>query len=358
MTCVTGFAVAVAVAVASGGCGALLSTSDDDDHPTVEDAGVDATNTVDAPTTSEGGSPTEFRNTPEKLTQGDGLLIDLEQDDTSLYFVSFDPSAVIKIDKDGKNRVGLVPGVLEPSTFNPTSVAVRDGFVWWGGYTNAAYGGVNRMPSGGGMIQNLDACNTVFSVMPESSSRVFVVTGDCGAGPRIRRIDIGGTTTTSALDDPGEYEYGLYGWGDLDQDHVYWVSRKQLHSIAKTFIDGEAFTTLRSVDATNWQAIRVDDRIYALAGSGLYAFSKDGATSTDLVTNLESTAARGGIALDATHVYFTDATRGRVLRVPRAGGPAETLVSGQDAPTSVAVDAQYLYWANLTNGGSVWRLKR
>lgn len=63
-----------------------------------------------------------------------------------------------------------------------------------------------------------------------------------------------------------------------------------------------------------------------------------------------------GIAVDATHVYFTDTTAGTILRVPTSGGEVETLVMGQAAPYDVAVDGTHVYWTNFAEAGSVQRI--
>ena len=52
-----------------------------------------------------------------------------------------------------------------------------------------------------------------------------------------------------------------------------------------------------------------------------------------LLTDLEE---RPGIALDGDHLYVADGAGGRVLRLPRAGGPAEVLAAGQPGPVAVA----------------------
>lgn len=53
-----------------------------------------------------------------------------------------------------------------------------------------------------------------------------------------------------------------------------------------------------------------------------------------------------GIAVDGTHVYWTNRTvPGAVLRKPKVGSEAiETLAAAQDAPTAVAVTPAYAYW--------------
>lgn len=65
-----------------------------------------------------------------------------------------------------------------------------------------------------------------------------------------------------------------------------------------------------------------------------------------------------GIAVDAQYVYWTNTSdgleMGGILRVPVTGGLQVTLAAGDD-PWAVAVDANFVYWANagrfnLSNG--------
>jgi hypothetical protein len=53
----------------------------------------------------------------------------------------------------------------------------------------------------------------------------------------------------------------------------------------------------------------------------------------------------GGLAVDATYLYWTDAS-GAVRRLALAKGPVETLATGLANPADIAVDATGIYWIN------------
>ncbi len=53
------------------------------------------------------------------------------------------------------------------------------------------------------------------------------------------------------------------------------------------------------------------------------------------------------IAVDSTHIYWSDQVAGTVMRVALDGEDGmETLASGQDGPIGIAVDDQHVFWAN------------
>ena len=61
-------------------------------------------------------------------------------------------------------------------------------------------------------------------------------------------------------------------------------------------------------------------------------------------TTLATSASTYAIAVDDTHVYWTDLVARTVMKVPREGGTPVTLASDQERAFVLAVDATHAYW--------------
>ena len=65
------------------------------------------------------------------------------------------------------------------------------------------------------------------------------------------------------------------------------------------------------------------------------------------------------IAIDDSAVYWGDELSGRIMKVPKTGGPAVVLASGTGEIESMAVDDQYVYWVfNSIGNGYVARVPK
>ena len=64
-----------------------------------------------------------------------------------------------------------------------------------------------------------------------------------------------------------------------------------------------------------------------------------------------------GIAVDATHVYWTNEKTGKIWRIETSGGDAEMLAEGGVGPYAIAVDDTHAYWSDQ-EGDGIWRVSK
>ncbi len=94
-----------------------------------------------------------------------------------------------------------------------------------------------------------------------------------------------------------------------------------------------------------------DWAFFAAVPSGFIGrVSRSGGAVQRLAELTDPAAIPSGLAVFAGYVYWTQ-TDGAVLRVPAAGGSAETLASGEVAPAGIAVNASGATWLDAGHWG-------
>jgi len=99
--------------------------------------------------------------------------------------------------------------------------------------------------------------------------------------------------------------------------------------------------------------------VYAVAGNGagttLYRIDKTGSAQAPGAAAALATLVPGAIAIavDNLGVIVANAGTGTIVRVPRDGGPAATLADDVAGVSSVAADAQGVYWTS-DSGAVTW----
>jgi hypothetical protein len=135
----------------------------------------------------------------------------------------------------------------------------------------------------------------------------------------------------------------------VDDDYVYWSGSfdQKLMRAAIAAPTPEVFADTRSPTSSYINAIVVDQAaIYWTdwQNGQVLTLPKSGG-----VPRVLTDAARrpGALAVDATHVYWTEDLadgQGAVVSMPLAGGTPLTLASGQSAPRGIAINATHVYW--------------
>src|SRR6476646_2366442 len=99
--------------------------------------------------------------------------------------------------------------------------------------------------------------------------------------------------------------------------------------------------------------------VYWVGGPALGLVNQDGSYPTYFWGRFGPSGVDNGcgIAVDASHIYWADASRDALGRSDLDGTDAElTFISGGDEPCGVAVDGAHIYWANRA-GGTIGRAR-
>jgi len=87
--------------------------------------------------------------------------------------------------------------------------------------------------------------------------------------------------------------------------------------------------------------------LYWVAGTTIRRAPIGGGTPVTLVSGLSN--ASYGIAVDGTYLYYSIMVGGVIGRVAKGGGTPSTIISGLLAPSGIAVNTNYIYWASYGN---------
>jgi hypothetical protein len=64
---------------------------------------------------------------------------------------------------------------------------------------------------------------------------------------------------------------------------------------------------------------------------------------------MDKPGARGGVAVDASQLYWADLNQGEISAADLDGSSPHAIITGQNSPAGVAVAGQ-LYWSNVGSG--------
>lgn len=144
---------------------------------------------------------------------------------------------------------------------------------------------------------------------------------------------------------------GLNPWGiAVDAGNVYFTDAQgptgkvvrvplQKGGSPVTLADGQYLPSAIAVDGPN---------VYFTTSYNLKKVPVAGGPVVDLAPSEDAGYAQ--IAIDATHVYWTNYTwEGSTMRIPKAGGMPETLDSGDQWPSGIVVHNGQVYWSALSD---------
>lgn len=189
-----------------------------------------------------------------------------------------------------------------------------------------------------------------FQLIADRGSLYWVDCGSCGFAfnPDAKILHRPPNSSTSTIvASPGKYVGGMAA----DAEELF-ISRSETSNgvsvveLRAVNIDTGAMRTLDNMMRTASPVAVDGNDVYYVDLDEVKKISKLGGP----VTVLAKARKPRSIAVDDTHVYFTDAgpkmIDGAIVRVAKAGGPMETLAADQDQPYRLAIHGDYVYWTN------------
>lgn len=337
-----------------GGAGGTTVTTSDSTSTTSISISTSTTCTADLDTDPHhcgacghdclGGACVGSACQPILLAKQDGQPWEIALDATHVYW-SNTHGEISKVPKAGGATV-----VLTSDLSNPGALAVHANRVY-----SASYGSsVKVIPKTGGALSNLTPKAAGGLAVAVDDGGVFWSQGISWPGDHyIARTDLDGAPTTVI----GSIDHEPTA-ASLDATHVYWsdfdLTVPALGGIRRAPRGGGATETLVTGDSLNGAALDGERVYYLYSGSSgaswadgaLHAVSKTGGAPVLLASPLDG-AAR--VAVDGTHVYWSEAYGQVIRRVKKTGGPTETLATSDGNPQGIAVDEVAVYWVDPGN---------
>jgi hypothetical protein len=152
----------------------------------------------------------------------------------------------------------------------------------------------------------------------------------------------------SAVDATSVYSLQAVQQPRPERDDGGWTGAIIAHRLVRTTFDPPTTITLATIPPVRTLSIPM-----TVEGGQVY-WSNDGTLSKTaidggLVVTL-ATESADSLAVDASHIYWTNSLEGTVKRVPLTGGSTETLATGQLSPGSIVLDDTFVYWGNRLPG--------
>lgn len=284
-------------------------------------------------------------------------------------------------DSSGPETVTDAPQALATG-FTPTALAMNLGFLFVASQGHGAETCqldpsqtavvLRRMSlDGSGKIDLLSRCTFFHHGIVVDQTQIFIHDGD----NKIKRMPTGGGALQTLVNDAGSG-----GGMALDDTYLYWARRdanstnNQIWRIAKDGVGG-AQLVANVANGDNIYFIRslaVDDThifwtegktgIEAIDQPGVGAIRrspKGGGAILTLADSGDGIQNPTGIALDATHVFWTEADTARARRVGKNGGNVLDYnpAAGNRMAGSIAVNDANVFWVD-TDAGYAGRLRR
>jgi hypothetical protein len=249
-------------------------------------------------------------------------------------------------------RAGIGGAPVEPSFLpaHATGVAVDGSHIYW---ADPEAGAIGRAELGGGNpeAEFIGGIGKPKDVAVDAEHIYWTNPGSGAAGEGTigrAKLGAGGAEEIEAefikgADDP----QGIA----VDSSHIYWVNAglKPEGFVARANLDGTAAEPEFIHFATGDVVVNAS-KIYFSRTNGTDGFIReanlDGSKSENLVTVTGAGGSPEGLALDGSHLYWTNPATSAIGRSSLTGASVEqSFITGAGHPQGLAVDAEHLYWA-------------
>ena len=342
------FVLAPLAALAQSGCALLINLGD----PPQESTGTTGTGTT-------GGAPTAEGDAGDASLPNELLCIAEEQDQPRALAVA---DEVVFWENEGDQTLWRVDlrGDAKPTRMLTTapqvihSLAVDIEHVYWSAIENiqgcigkASVGRVLRSAKDG-KLETIwhaqDSCHTPESVFVDGTNLYWTISTFESNVAQMSKGQLGGTpqVLTSTAQPTSVW---------VDSTDVYWVERPYDHIVGSVNTASTVdftFSKLRKIadDGDGVQITGDAENIYWVTSSGKVRTlpKKGNATARSLV---EGIGAITSLSIDERYIYYSVPGANEIRRVLISGGTPEVVVTKQNDPQRVVVDAKRLYWTSL-----------
>jgi hypothetical protein len=295
----------------------------------------------------------------EVLSTGQELPGDLEVDGDDLYWVNatnagLDPGVVRSVGKRGGSPTDVERGIQDVGEIELDAERIY----WSAGAAVAGVGGIRSRPKAGGPIIDVVRDMRVFQLDLLGDDIVFA---SPDRGGRILRVPKAGGPITTLAEALGS---------GLDNTPLLAIAGGYIfftQATLKVACDGR----VRAVPQGGGPVTTIADGVCHLIGleadeRAVYwtEFDEGKRRGRLLARSAPFTGAATVLAefpdqplflaLDDDNVYCTSGRgkdpKGRIHRIPKAGGPARVLATDQLLPSSLALDATHVYWTTALDG--------